>query len=362
MTGPMTTQQLREQLRADLDAVPVPPGDLEAVRRRARNGRHHRRAAAGVGLAAAVIAAALVVTQTGPGRLQQDRTTPEVTDSTGTVDLSEGLRAFAEPGGNLYMAGATLPDALDRLDTDAAATPYGIVHYDADGSPWLLRPDGERVQLDEGTSDTRFAPTVKADALRPHVAYATLRADELTLVVYDLEDRSVVADHVISCPEGCDDRVIDGIDSGAVFLRGKDGTTVWDYEQGERTFFAGPDTRVADVRNGVVLYDGPRPAEEIEGWRYVSGAIDAQLTFDGQHVLYWDDELTSTALRGTSVIKLDLPVQATFFAIDTDGSVLAATVNDPSKVFDCEIPSGECEQVGEMDARHGDPMFIGTDR
>ena len=52
---------------------------------------------------------------------------------------------------------------------------------------------------------------------------------------------------------------------------------------------------------------------------------------------------------------------ATFFTFDTDGSVLAATVDDPSTVFDCVLPSGECEQIAEMSTDHGDPLFIGSD-
>jgi hypothetical protein len=169
----------------------------------------------------------------------------------------------------------------------------------------------------------------------------------------------VVASTVITCEGGCDDLVIDGIDSGAVFVRGKLGTTVWDYERFERYLIAGPETRVADVRNRVVLYDGERPAE-IEGWRYVSGPIDAQLSFDGEHLLYWSDQLEPTTPEGAP-ITLDLPVQATFFSVDTDGSVLAATAGRPSHVFDCELPTGACEPIGEMTPKHGDPMFIGND-
>jgi hypothetical protein len=92
----------------------------------------------------------------------------------------------------------------------------------------------------------------------------------------------------------------------------------------------------------------------------VPGPVDGELTFDGEHVLSWSDELEPTTDGGTPLV-LDLPEPATFFTMDTDGSVLAATVENPSTVFDCELPSGACEVVGEMSTDSGDPMFVGDD-
>jgi hypothetical protein len=152
----------------------------------------------------------------------------------------------------------------------------------------------------------------------------------------------------------------DGTDSGAVFLRSTWGTSIWDYDRGETYRFAGRNTPVADVRNGVILYTGPPPTDNTQGWRLVPGAIDAQLTFDGEHVLYWSDTL-EPAFAGGAPITLDLPQPAAFFAMDTDGSVLAATACNPSEVFDCELPSESCVPIGEMGIPHGDPMFIGVD-
>jgi hypothetical protein len=60
-------------------------------------------------------------------------------------------------------------------------------------------------------------------------------------------------------------------------------------------------------------------------------------------------------------ITLDLPDSAQFFTVDTDGSILAATVTDPTRFFDCEVPSGACEQIGELNVTGGDPQFVGND-
>ena len=56
---------------------------------------------------------------------------------------------------------------------------------------------------------------------------------------------------------------------------------------------------------------------------------------------------------------------AIFFTVDTDGSVLAATLKKypHARVYDCEVPSGRVRRstldVPATDG--GDPSFIGTD-
>ncbi len=89
------------------------------------------------------------------------------------------------------------------------------------------------------------------------------------------------------------------------------------------------------------------------------GAIDAQLTYDGGHVLYWSNRLEPT--DGGRPIVLDQ--QATFFTVDTDGSILAVAPgrDATSTVYDCEVPSGRCTELGPLETSHGDPMFIGND-
>jgi hypothetical protein len=303
---------------------------------------------------------------------------PSVLATEDRLDLSKGLRAYASPDERLYLGGTSMEllPGMGFLDTDAVATPYGLVYMDPDGRTQLLGESG-RPEPIGGASDLPrdWHPTAKADAVQPHVAFALMRGNDLELAVYDLEERSVVASTVVTCPEGCEDRVIDGIDSGAVFLRGKDGTTVWDYDSGRRYSFAGPKTRVADVRNGVVLYDGPAPTGTTDGWRLVPGAIDAQLTFDGEHALYWSGTLEPTRAGGDPIVLDEGPTEMNdglaWWTVDTDGSVLVA-VAQPEKpggrvfmgdnvVYDCELPSGSCEELGPLVTTSGDPMFIGND-
>lgn len=50
-----------------------------------------------------------------------------------------------------------------------------------------------------------------------------------------------------------------------------------------------------------------------------------------------------------------------FFAFDTDGSVLAATYGNPTKVYDCVLPSGKCARLEDLPTKNGDPIFIGSD-
>jgi len=315
----------------------------------------------------------LAVAAVGVGALVLPQVADQPSDDTdrdgvvaaeGRLDLDEGLRAYVSPGDRLYLGGTSvaLSEGMGYLDTDAVATPYGLVYTDPDGQTMLLGEDGRPEPVGEPSQVSGdWHPTVKADAERPHIVFARLLDGDAVLTVFDLEKRSVVATTEITCPGGCTDLVLDGIDSGAVFVRMGSGTAVWDYDGRESYRFAGPDTRVADVRNQVVLYAGPEPTQTMPGWRYVPGEIDAQLSFDGKHVLSWSDTLEPTTPDGQP-ITLDLPKPATFFAFDTDGSVLAATAADPSHVFDCVLPSGACEPIGEMTTDHGDPLFIGADR
>ena len=359
----MTTDtELTRALSEHLSQVAVPPADLVPVQRRGRALRMRRRlASTGAVAAVGVLAAGLVVTSPwdrGPGRSPSEEYA-----ALGALDLTEGLRAYADPGGVISLGGREFPgDQLDYLDTDAAATPYGVVFFDSRGRPQLLSADGTVQGLWDGPSDggRGFHPTAKVDAVLPHVAYAVIEGEQVTLVVQDLATGDVVATRDLECTGDCQDVVVDGIDSGAVFVRTETGTWRWGYERDDDWLqLAGRDTRVADVRNGVVLYDGPAPTLPPGSWRYVAGAIDAQLSYDGSHILYW-----SPRLRPTGEGKpwtLDVPRGTTFFTFDTDGSVLAATVGSPARFFDCELPSGDCEEIGQLRMTGGDPMFMGDD-
>lgn len=359
----MNTDRLREDLAAHLDSITPPAPDLATVTRRGRRTRLRR--TTGVAMAAA---ASITVVGLGAGLLDGDRNAPghepEDFASGGTADLGSGLRAFAEPYERLYLAGTSLPidDAkMPNLDTDAVATPYGIVYYDEGAVPTLLEPDGRRTPLlDEAESTEDWHPTAKADSVRPLVTFARLDDPKVVLSVYDVEKNRLVARTDLPCEEDCSDLTIEAIDSGMVFVRVPSGVRMWSYRTDEWADFAGPDTRIADVRNRVVLYEGAAPDLSLSAWKSVPTAIDSQLSFDGAYVLGWSPVLEPTT-PGDPSIELDLPVPATFFTFDTDGSVLAATAGDPSQVFDCPLPTGACEPVGRMSPEHGDPMFLGND-
>ncbi len=357
------SETLHDLLSTRLDALDVPAGDLPAVVRSGLARRRRRRTTVAVGVAAAVV----VVGAVAAPLLRGPAAAPRATDFAvaGPLDLSEGLRAWADPGRVLHVGGRELPARkYDYLDTDAAATPAGVVFFQA-GRPYLLTESGESTALVDGpvTYAEDFHPTAKADRTSSRVAFATLGDGGATLTVRDLDAQTDVASTEIACG-GCGDLVIDALDDGVVFVRDGDGTRTWDSATGEWADFAGPRTRVADVRNGVVLYDGPEPVAA--GWDLVVGAIDSQLTFDGGHVLAWSTRLLPTEPDGSALL-LDVPVTGrnplVFVTVDTDGSVLVASgARYPEfTIYDCEVPSGSCTELTRHRFVGGDPMFLGND-
>ncbi len=38
-----------------------------------------------------------------------------------------------------------------------------------------------------------------------------------------------------------------------------------------------------------------------------------------------------------------------------------AVAGDAATVYDCQVPSGTCTELGPLTALHGDPEFIGVD-
>jgi hypothetical protein len=343
------TTDLRDALRERLDSLPMPPGDLDRVHAAGTMLRRRRAAAIGAVSALAVAAVLLGFAVGGSDGPQTERGI----DPIGRLDLSDGLRAYADPGRVIHLGDREIPaPRLDNLDIEAVATPYGILYYDS-GFPALLEGSGEINGLEEGAGAVKGKPSAKVDAQHPWVAYATTRDGDPQVVVRDLSSGEVVARRVVEIGT-----IIDAMDDGVVFLRTPEGTSTWDVATDEVQELAGRRTSVADVRNGVLLYDGPAPTgPAAAAYRLVPGAIDAQLTYDGGHVLYWSDRLEST--DGGRPIVLDQ--KASFFAIDTDGSILAATAGSPARFYDCELPSGRCTSLGSLEMTGGDPMFIGTD-
>ena len=160
--------------------------------------------------------------------------------------------------------------------------------------------------------------------------------------------------------------MIDAIDDGVVFVRDGSGTRTWDSATGDWADFAGPATRVADVRNGVVLYDGPAPDRVPGDWRLVAGAIDAQLTYDGAHVLYVEQHPRADGARRRPARPRAGPGDGQglgFWTIDTDGSVLVMTTQGvprlPSTTASYRpVPARRSDPSRPTS---GDPMFIGND-
>lgn len=362
----MTASELRETLQEKLPAIETPPGDLGRVIHRGLRLRRRRRALIGGAGLACVLAVTLTV---GLGLLGQDGTdNGRRFTSIGRLDLDPGLRAYGDPGGTLHLGGRTFDGSqLEFLDTDATGTPYGIVFFDS-GRPYLLDESGSSRALVRGPVDAAngFHPTAKADSRRPYVAWATLRGSTATVTVRDMDTGRDVATRDVDCEDACGRLVIDAVDDGVVFLRTASGIATWDSATDAYTEFAGQDTRVADVRNGVVLYDGPAPTNPGD-WRLVRGAVDAQLTFDGGHVLSWSSRLEPT-VQGDDPILLDVGSAKGedglgFYNIDTDGSILLAYTTDYPRftVYDCVVPSGKCTEIGRLRPEGGDPMFLGND-
>jgi hypothetical protein len=347
------TTDLRDVLHDELGALVAPPGDLDRVHRTGRRLRRRRTTAAG---AVTVLVAGVVVAGLaygGPG--DRDASGDRGIDPLGRLDYSQGLRAYADPGAEIHLGGRSFPASrLEALDTDAAATPAGVLFYDH-GRPQLLTESGEITDLEPDADRMSEQPTSKVDSQGSVVAYAARLDGDLEVRVRDLASGDLVASRTMSS-----DTVIDAIDGGVVFLRTGDGTSTWDTATDEQQDLAGPKTRVADVRNGVLLYDGPAPdGAAAAAYRLVKGAIDAQVTYDGQYVLSWSSTLEST----TGGDPLVLDQKAVFFAVDTDGSILAARPGKGSTatVYDCEVPSGACTELGPLTTTGGDPMFIGVD-
>lgn len=355
--------QLRDVLDERLDAVVPPVGDLPAAVGRGRRLRRRRRVTAGA--CGAVLAASAVIgglALSGPSGSTVD---DHAVEPLGPMDFSHGLRAYGDAM-TLHIGGRTVDaTSLDFLDTDAVATADGVVYY-RDGDVMLIREDGTTSVLDRGESTPgEFHPTAKGDT-GSLVAYAVSDNDDrVVLKVVDTSSGDVVASRELGCSAPCDGLVIDGVDSGAVFVRDDDGTSVWRFDEGDDLVpFAGPETRVADVRNGVVLYDGAAPeGADSSSWTLVPGAIDAQLTYDGEYVLYWSSRLEATDPSAGPVTLDKGPVEGLgFWTIDTDGTVLTiAPSGGQYAVYDCEVPSGACQELGRLDPQGGDPMFVGND-
>ena len=358
---------LAAAIEGRLDPGAPPAGDLHEVVRVGTRRRRVRRGAVAAGTVTALALGSFTVAD----RLAGINDSHTVVDypSLGQLDFDGGVRAYADPGQEVHLGGRTF-DASDMefLDTDAVVTPYGMVFYD-DGRPMLLGEDGETRALVEGPveSNGEFHPTAKADSVRPLVAFATLRDGVATITVRDMATGEDTGTLDVECGE-CGSLVIDGLDDGVVLYRTGDATMYWAGGGSAPVAFAGAKTRVADVRNHVLLHDGPAPTSPVsDRYRMIPAAIDAQLTLDGRYILYWSSRLEPTRSGEDPVVLEQGPTKRFalgFWNIDSDGSVLVAAVDGSYPdftIYDCEVPSGACAAVGPLSPTGGDPQFIGTD-
>lgn len=365
--------ELARTIRESVETAPQPAPDLYDAVMRGRTIRR-RRGAAALAAVAVVVVLAVGGAMSVPQVSDLTAPRPERFDPVGQLDYSEGLRAFASPDqdGEVSIGGESFPiEDMGYLDTDATATPYGLVFFDRAMQAHLLAQDGTDQTLAPAPTELNGSvrPSAKADARLPLVAFTQPNDEGVSVRLNDLDTgRSLDAIDVPCSGSGCEDVRVDGVDRGLVFVRTEDGTFVWDPgARGEKrwTLLGDRDFRVADVRNGRVLWSGrppePAPNSPVADWDFTRGEIDAQLTHDGRHVLYWSSTLEPTEPDGRP-IRLQVK-DAIWFTVDTDGSVLAAANGrgQRSPVYDCELPSGVCEQVGEVSTRSGDPMFIGND-
>jgi hypothetical protein len=364
--------ELTRSIAERVHEVPAPVPDLAGVRQRGRALRRRRAAGvvAAVGMTAAVGGGALALGQTADSQAP----TPSEPQPISGLDYSEGLRAFASPdeNGEVSLGGRVLSrDDLGELDTEGTATPFGLVYFDGDQQVHLLQEDGTDVTLAPAPSSfpDAYRGSSKADAQRPLVAFTQPGDGRVSLLLHDLEAGRTLHTREVPCDgDDCYEVVVEAVDRGLVFVRTSEGTYVWSPDatgDASWTLLGTGEFRVADARNRHILWSGaapaPGPGSPVADWAWTEGAIDAQLSFDGNHVLSWSPKLQPTT-PGGSPITLDVD-GAIFFTFDTDGSVLAAgqAKGQTSVFYDCVLPSGECTEIGTLSSTSGDPVFIGND-
>jgi hypothetical protein len=201
------------------------------------------------------------------------------------------------------------------------------------------------------------------------MAFTQPAEDGVRVLLHDFDaDRTIDSIEVPCSGKACKQVVVDGLDQGLVFVRTPEGTFVWDPPatgDAAWTLLGSGRFRLADVRSKQILWayapPSPAPNSPVAGWGFTKGRIDAELSYDGRHILYWSPRLKPTR-PGDAPITLHVK-GAIWFTFDTDGSVLAAASAGGTKdaYFDCELPSGRCVKIGTIESRSGDPVFIGND-
>lgn len=379
-------EAIADAMRDKLHNVAPPPLDVEALTRRGKRRVAARRA--GVAVAAAVVTLGLVggvvqlaghVRQYGGVAVAGDPRVP-----------AEGLRVYMDPGRpEIHIAGKTVPFKLERreifggnwsytgwdLDTEAAATPYGVVYFGKGDRPLLIDADGVQTPLAPAPKkrDTKFHPSVQFDAVRPLVVWSERDGGKVFIRLYDLKAGEFVGRRVIDCEsdQSCRKTRVEAIDQGLVFVRTADGNHVWNPEvRGEASWTYLGGSRIADVRDKVILMTGAPPARPAEGpigddWSFAKGEIEARLSFDGRWKLHRSARLEPVNDEDEPIVLKVPHAEHVFF--DTDGSVLVAVLETARStsadyaMYDCELQSRSCSALGDLNVKGGDPLFVGTD-
>lgn len=403
--GRGSTMNVEEKVRAavkeHVDKVVPPAPDVEAVLGRGRG--HHRLRIVAVPVAVVAIVVGVVA---GVNVLNDGGPADSRPEPLGPLDYTHGMRAYASPDGDIFLGGRRFDGSdLESIDTDATATPYGMIYFGSGDQAYLLDEEGNREAIGPvpdtppeppkpamktyyfdakgrptdgrgphtsklkmaAESPDQFDPSAKADATRPLAAWTEYYGDHVTIRMYDLAAGEDVGSYDVPCSDGCADVSLDAVDHGLAYVGTADGAYVWDStgHTAEWTRLGGPKTEIVGVHAKTILYSGAAPAPAPGGpvddsWTLVKGAVDAELSHDGRYVLYWSSKLKPVR-PGDDPIRLALPHGAGFYTFDTDGSLLAATYGNPAKVYDCELPSGACTRLDDMTTRSGDPVFIGND-
>ncbi|WP_193604484.1 hypothetical protein [Nocardioides dongkuii] len=364
------TTDLRDLLDQRLGAVVPPPGDLGRAQREGSRIRRRRRALIGTGSSAVLIAATVLAVVLAPATRSPEYTV----DPLGPNGAADGLRAFVDRNGSITVGGRSFPQGeMGDLTSEARATPYGVGFY-ADGVPMFLDRTGERSKLEPEAGGSDFMPEMEVDSRAPLLAYGATVGGRYRVVVRDVS----TGERVAYLDLGTRRTEIDAFDDGVVFLRDRRGSTAWDTSTGRQlalhrdcaTSLDCRSSRVIDVRNGVLLYYGARPdGPGAAAYRLVEGAqIEARLTYSGAHLLRWSSRLKPTT-SGDAPVVLDRGTTALRrpegqWGIDTDGSVLVAVWEDGVTIYDCEVPAGRCDRIGQADSTEiGSkiPLLVGSD-
>lgn len=379
-------RRLREAVKIQTQAAPVPPMDVSAIREQGRRRTRRRR-----NIAAAGAAAVLVGTVGGLALTQ--RTEPPKDSPSAPVGVErDGVRAFLDrDAGVLHLGDRSI--ALGRfpgLAETGLAVRGGVLYQTLDQEVRLIDPTGHETVLARALGDPPkgFSPSVAYDARTDVVVALRLTPESLAA------GRPLIAAYTAPTGEPvATTQMIRMEDATAVTLAGaSDGVAAVNYQTALWTgvlswTWVSPHQgsewgrgRVFDMSNRMVLGssegldDTPLPGGQSESatrWHYVDGLEGERLDPTGR----WRVDATWQAWphggpveRSTSdetaAALPQLPRGSRIaLSYDTDGSVMAAvaTANGSDAavlVFDCDLDAQVCEPIGRIEEPTQAPLFL----